>query len=438
QFLILLLLSAVALGQTPADSSPSPVGSTLPGTVSNCNRWYKVKKGDTCDSVQRSLGITAKDFLAWNPDVSADCLKNFWVDQTYCVGVGSSPSPTIQTSVPSVSPPVASTSAPSVPSVPSTSAASPSGPSTYTFNHPITSPSLTPPSSTDTAWPPKKTRPGQPSTCNKWHQVQYGDTCKRIKALYSTITMDNLLDWNPDLALDCDLPFAGWWVCVGVPQSPFSYGYSSGPVSLPETTPWTPTSRSHWPYSAGATLTDSEPDLPFTATATPTSLVQANTTKECRAWYQVNDWETCQDVVDLFGTFSVKEFIAWNPTVGDGCAAIQDNYWYCVAVPGTPANRTAPPPPEVWPPAVPRQSGVAPNCDGWWRVGRGENCDKIAMWNGVPLEDFYKWNPAISYPDCGNLLGDTEVCVRVAKGNATTSRPCAANSTAPPLPPYPT
>lgn len=218
QLLFLLLLSAVALSQATADSSPA--GPTLPGTASNCSRWYKIKKGDTCDSVQKSLGITAKDFLAWNPDVSADCLKNFWVDQAYCVGVGpGSPSPgstlapsvsvSSGASVPLPSPTVAhsGSSSPTVISSRSSSrtvvssgssplstpaTASPSGASTYTFNHPITSQTLISPSSTETAWPPTKTHPGQPATCNKWHQIQYGETCSKIKALYSLITMDDL------------------------------------------------------------------------------------------------------------------------------------------------------------------------------------------------------------------------------------------------------
>lgn len=131
------------------------------------------------------------------------------------------------------------------------------------------------------------------------------------------------MNWNPDLAADCDLLFAGWWVCVGVkPESSFSFYFPTGPVSLPETTPWTSTSLRR-PSSFSATPTDSDDDLPSTVTAMPTSLVQANTTKDCRAWYQVNEWETCKDVVDLFGTFSLKDFTAWNPTVGDDCAMIQ-------------------------------------------------------------------------------------------------------------------
>ncbi|KAI9041497.1 LysM peptidoglycan-binding domain-containing protein [Aspergillus affinis] len=424
--LILLLLATVSLGQAPADSSPT--GPTLPGTASNCNRWYKIKKGDGCDSVQKSFGISAKDFFAWNPDVSSDCLKNFWVDNAYCVGVGPVSSGSHSHS-PSPSPITTSSDKTSHPSSSSPWSPHPSasGPTSYTFNHPITSPPPLPPPPTETAW---KTQAGQPKGCYRWHKVQYGETCRKIAIRYSLITLDEFIAWNPEAAVDCDNLFAGWQVCVGVSQ-PISFPTPiTGPVDPPEPSPWTPSTLRPftWPTTLPPNFTLPGP---YTLTAMPTSNVQVNTTKDCRAWYQIDYYETCQNVVNLFGTFSMQDFLAWNPTLGKDCKGIQNYFWYCVAVPGTPASRTAPRPELPEPTGLLRQPGVAPNCNRWWVVLRFDTCDKIVYRNDIGFEDFHKWNPAISWPSCKGLRRDSEVCVGVANNETITS------SSWPP-PPYPT
>lgn len=48
-----------------------------------------ISAGDSCETIEAKFGITAAEFLAWNPAVSADCETNFWVDEAYCVGVSS-------------------------------------------------------------------------------------------------------------------------------------------------------------------------------------------------------------------------------------------------------------------------------------------------------------------------------------------------------------
>ncbi|KAK1145438.1 hypothetical protein N8T08_004313 [Aspergillus melleus] len=446
--LLLLLLAAVTLGQALADSFPA--GPTLPGTASDCNRWYKIKKGDSCDSVQKEFGITAKDFLAWNPDVSSDCLKNFWVDNAYCVGVGpvpsGSPSPSpitsssdkasLPSSSHSSSPPSSPSSSWSAPLSPSPSSNDSTGPASYTFNHPITSLTKLPPPPTETAW---KTQAGQPKSCYRWHKVQYGETCRKIANLYSLITLDEFIEWNPEAAVDCNNVFAGWQVCVGVVK-PFTFNKpTSGPVSVPEPTQYTPSGPRTWTlptpfsFSIPANFTIG----PYTATAMPTYNVQVNTTKDCRAWYQVDYTQGCENVVNLFGTFSMEDFVAWNPTLGNDCQGIQNDFWYCVAVPGTPASRTAPQRPPVFPTSL-RQPGVASNCNRWWRVLRFDTCDKIVYRNDLEFEDFYKWNPAISWPSCKGLVRDSEVCVGVANNMTITSSSWPPNSTSPPRPSYPT
>lgn len=37
-----------------------------------------------------------------------------------------------------------------------------------------------------------------------------------------------------------------------------------------------------------------------------------------------------------FGTFTLNEFITWNPAVGDDCNQLEADVYYCVGIPGTP------------------------------------------------------------------------------------------------------
>ncbi|KAM0341331.1 hypothetical protein ACHAPU_010074 [Fusarium lateritium] len=55
------------------------------GMRKNCNKFYRVKKGDYCEKICKENGISMKDFTAWNPDVKFDC-SLVQKDYYYCVG----------------------------------------------------------------------------------------------------------------------------------------------------------------------------------------------------------------------------------------------------------------------------------------------------------------------------------------------------------------
>jgi LysM repeat protein len=60
-------------------------GPTQKGIAANCDKWHTVKEGDDCKSIEKKYKITADQFFKWNPAVSKDCVKNFWVKYSYCV-----------------------------------------------------------------------------------------------------------------------------------------------------------------------------------------------------------------------------------------------------------------------------------------------------------------------------------------------------------------
>ncbi|KAL4769216.1 hypothetical protein BDW60DRAFT_195675 [Aspergillus nidulans var. acristatus] len=77
-------------GATTTSSSPQPTPTgpqpQMPGIVSNCRAFYKVKSGDSCYTIDSAAGITLAQFRAWNTQIDATC-SNLWVDYYVCIGV---------------------------------------------------------------------------------------------------------------------------------------------------------------------------------------------------------------------------------------------------------------------------------------------------------------------------------------------------------------
>lgn len=53
---------------TSSSSAPNQPQQT--GTVANCDRFYLVKTGDSCDEIESQFDITASELLAWNPSIN--------------------------------------------------------------------------------------------------------------------------------------------------------------------------------------------------------------------------------------------------------------------------------------------------------------------------------------------------------------------------------
>ncbi|PLB35219.1 LysM peptidoglycan-binding domain-containing protein [Aspergillus candidus] len=68
---------------TPTPPAPQP---QMPGVVSNCKKFHKVKAGDNCYSIDTAAGITLDQFRSWNTQIDAGC-TNLWVNYYVCIGV---------------------------------------------------------------------------------------------------------------------------------------------------------------------------------------------------------------------------------------------------------------------------------------------------------------------------------------------------------------
>ncbi|KAK8089858.1 hypothetical protein PG997_004819 [Apiospora hydei] len=438
------------------DSSPS--GPTMPNIAPNCNKFWTVLKdsGDSCWSITQKFGITLDQFYTWNPDVTDDCGTNFWVGESYCVGVD----PNKPTTRPSSSSTVAKTS------TSSTASSSSRAPNTepYTTNFPITSWSIAP-TTIESSFPPQRTQPGQPPKCNNWYLVNPADTCEMIVSTNSWLTLENLHAWNPTLDADCSGLYAGWWLCIGVPTtSTEEFGWTTTDVpanvptfagnytftTLPEvdsTFIAEPTQTgivsgclSYYKAQDGDTcrsivdghfLTEEDfmamnpalngncdgmwlnyyycvvgpsgiTAMPATATSPPATVPSGQNPK-CQHWYQ-RDGESCTDIVAMFGAFSLSDFLSWNPSIGGvSCSGITDGAWYCVGIPGTPTTRTTPLSTTTQP-LTPTQSGMVAGCTKLWLVS-----SSIISANGLSDALFYRWNPAVGSGTCDNLTPNLSI-----------------------------
>ncbi|CAJ0542419.1 Ff.00g000680.m01.CDS01 [Fusarium sp. VM40] len=348
---------------------------------------------------------------------------------------------------------------------------------TYSVRNPVSTWNITTPT-TDVNWPPKATQSGQPKDCNKWHLVRGRQSCQDVLNIHSSfMKKDEFFKWNPEVHEDCSGLFVGYWYCVGVNSistGNLEWETSTPPFTPPpEPTPYTPTkitpansdftpTPSHGPmptdcihyhqaeadencrdilktysylskdqffkynpvlkmncdglwkgnwYCVGV---KSEVLMPPTVTETP-SVIPGGSPKDCKVWYYTTGGETCDQLVNMFGTFSAKDFISMNPSVFDDCSNVEDNTWYCVAGPDTPTTRTAalttPTRPAT---AMPTQSGVASDCKEYWLVSKKDTCKSIRRANSISLEKLLSWNPALG-STCSGLKPDSYVCVDSGK-----------------------
>jgi hypothetical protein len=144
---------------------------------------------------------------------------------------------------------------------------------------------------------PSPTQDGLVSTCTRFYLAVSGDTCQKIVDSFGgTFTIADFYAWNPAVGTSCASLFLGYYYCVGIPGT-------STTVPVTTTT---------------------------TAVATGPSPTQTGITSDCKRYYQAVSGDTCQKIVDSYGTFTLSQFYAWNPAVGTSCASLFLGYYYCV------------------------------------------------------------------------------------------------------------
>lgn len=66
-------LSTITLSATTTSAAQHQPQQS--GLIASCATFYRVKSGDSCDSIQAEFGITGSQFVSWNPSInSGECL----------------------------------------------------------------------------------------------------------------------------------------------------------------------------------------------------------------------------------------------------------------------------------------------------------------------------------------------------------------------------
>ncbi|TIC99389.1 LysM domain-containing protein [Colletotrichum higginsianum] len=245
--------------------------------------------------------------------------------------------------------------------------------------------------------PPAATHSGQPADFDTWHVVVSDDSCHSV-ADGAGISLDQFYDWNPAVSRDCSTNFwLGQAYCVGI----------SGDVGGTGTT--------KPPTTTSAAPTTSKPSPPG-----PTHTSQPS---NCNKWDIVESGDACGLLAESNG-ISLNQFLTWNPAVSSDCVA---NLWlgqaYCVGVSGsgtistsssTALTRTTTTSAVNPTPPAPTHEGQPSNCNKWNVVQSGDGCASMAQDNGISLNQFYDWNPAVSRDCVTNFWLGQAYCVGVS------------------------
>jgi len=176
------------------------------------------------------------------------------------------------------------------------------------------------------------------------------------------------------------------------------------------------------------------PTRPGAPSPTPTGPTKPKPTQpgldaSCTAFYKAVPGDSCWAIVQNLagGAFSLDDFYAWNPAVGDECAGLQAAVYYCVGVPGRglsggvvtkptttskPASTTTQRPTGCTAAApASTQPGSVCGCRRWHKVVQGDACGALERAYRISHEDFMRWNTQVGGDECGSLWLGYNVCV---------------------------
>ncbi|KAL1962645.1 hypothetical protein VTN77DRAFT_9279 [Rasamsonia byssochlamydoides] len=142
---------------------------------------------------------------------------------------------------------------------------------------------------------PSPIQTGMVTDCDKFYDVQSGDTCAGI-ASQEGIPLSSLYAWNPAVGTSCADLYLSYYICVGVV----------------------------------ATSTTSSPTSTSSGVVTPTP-TQTGMVTDCDQFYLVQSGDTCASIVSA-ENISLSDFYSWNPAVGSSCQSLWLGYYVCVGV----------------------------------------------------------------------------------------------------------
>lgn len=315
----------------------------------DCNKFYLVQSGDSCQGIVTRHGITLDDLYKWNPAVGTTC-SSLWGNTHVCVGVvGFTP-------------------------VPSTTTTRPSSTSTTPGNGIST---------------PTPTQPAMVSNCVRFYFVKSGDSCTAIASANGISTTD-FQTWN-GLDAGCTNMWANAYACIGL------IGSTPSPSSTSRTSTSTTSTRTG---NGVATPTPTQPGMVTNCARfyfvkpgdSCAAIVSANglSLSQFQTWNSLDAgctllWANAYVCIGLIGSTPVPSTTTTRPSstsTGNGIV--------------TP---------------TPTQPGMVGNCNRFYFVKAGDSCAGIAAAQGVLVDNVRRWNGLDA--GCTNLWASVYVCVGV-------------------------
>lgn len=411
------ITTAPVTTQPPATAVPRPPNAKAESHEA-CAGWYEVQDGDFCQTISIRQAISLRDFFFLNPSVDDPDCSNLWLDTSYCVravgdintysGYPYSTSPVytltssdyvtttqgmISTVRPSATPVVELPLAPD-------SHSEAQGCLGYS-DHRVVTPQMDQSVQTDMPY-----------------FTESINSCDFVVAAAGAV-LEEFLTWNPSLqGMDpCQLQ-PGFKYCS-------SHSDAEGPVE-------------GWRNCLNVT----EP--------------YPGTVSDCSCFTKIAAYDaglySCEDMALDFNV-TLSDFVRWNSWVGSGsgCSAAlyaglegSEERPVCVGAgggggsdpitTGAPTTTTAAPVPS---PTAPTQPGIVAGCQKYYTAVIGDGCWAIANDNGISLDDFYAWNPAVG-TDCGGLWPDYAYCIQgPASATTTAASTTTGGGVSPPGPTQP-
>jgi LysM repeat protein len=383
---------------TTTSSKPAP---TQAGLTANCNNFHLVVKGDSCATIESAYGVSAADFLSWNPAVQSNCLgllTHYYV----CVGVSGATTTVKSTSI-------------------STTTTTTSKTTSTTTTTSTTSMST---SKTSTASAvPSPLQPGTFDNCTSYHLVVAGDSCSAIETAAGISTAQFEM-WNSGVNAGCTNIDVGYYLCVGggggsvstIP-SPLQPGTFDNCTQYHEVVSGDScaaiesaagiTSAQFAAWNSGVNAGCTNIDVGYylciaggggVVSSVPSPL-QPGTESTCTQYHLVVSGDSCSAIESAAG-ISAAQFAAWNSGVNAGCTNIQVGYYLCIAGGSGTVSSTP----------SPLQPGTISTCITYHLVVSGDSCSAIESAAGITAAQFAAWNPDVNSA-CTNIELGYYVCI---------------------------
>lgn len=81
-----------------------------------------------------------------------------------------------------------------------------------------------------------------------------------------------------------------------------------------------------------------------------------------------------------------------------GCSNLWLDYYICIHVPGSTTTTPETPEPTEDPGSspTPQMPGIVDNCDEYYKVASGDNCETISKSYGISTAQFKSWNTKVN------------------------------------------